>query len=141
VKELVFFLEEPSAAAMLDGLLPRILPEGVIYRNIVFEGKQDLEKRMIKRMRGYLNPDAKFTILRDKDSSNCIELKTKLRNKCIEAERSDTLIRIACHELESWYLADLAAVEKGLDIPKLADLQNKRLFRSPDAFPNPASEL
>jgi hypothetical protein len=26
MSELVFFLEEPSAQAMLDGLLPRILP-------------------------------------------------------------------------------------------------------------------
>ncbi|HBF38905.1 MAG TPA: hypothetical protein DDW50_16490 [Firmicutes bacterium] len=141
MKELVFFLEEPSASAMLDGLLPRILPEEVVYRKIVFEGKQDLEKRIIKRMQGYLNPDARFVILRDKDSADCIALKTKLRNQCMEASRPDTLIRIACYELESWYLADLAAVEKGLNIPRLTNFQDKHLFRRPDIVPNPANEL
>lgn len=141
MNELVFFLEEPSSSAMLDGLLPRILPEGVIYRTIVFDGKQDLEKRVGKRLRGYLNPNAKFVILRDKDSSDCFKLKANLREKCIEANKSDVLIRIACYELESWYLADLAAVEKGLDVPGLADKQNKRLFRNPDFFPNPSAEL
>ncbi len=141
MKELVFFLEEPSASVMLDGLLPRILPAGIFYRTIVFDGKQDLEKRMVKRLRGYLNLNAKFIILRDKDSADCIELKANLREKCIEADKSDTLIRIACYELESWYLADLAAVEKGLCLSGLADKQNKKLFRNPDAFPNPFVEL
>ncbi len=141
MKELVFFLEEPSASAMLDGLLPKILSEDVMYRKIVFEGKQDLEKRVMKRMQGYLNPEARFVILRDKDSADCNVLKTELRNKCIEANRPDTLIRIACYELESWYLADLAAVEKGLNIPGLTNLQDKRIFRRPDRTPNPANEL
>ncbi len=139
--ELVFLLEEPSATAMLEGLLPRLLPEGVTVRTIVFEGKQDLEKRVVKRLRGYLNPDAKFVILRDKDAADCLALKDNLRRKCIEAGRPDTLIRIACHELESWYLADLAAVEKGLNIRGLAESQQKQWFRSPDDLPNPVDVL
>lgn len=50
---LVFFLEEKSAEIMLDGILPQILPEGVAYRCVVFEGKQDLEKRLSKRLKGW----------------------------------------------------------------------------------------
>ncbi len=46
MKSLVFFLEEPSARAMLEGLLPRLLPDGWLVRYIVFEGKQDLEKQL-----------------------------------------------------------------------------------------------
>ena len=49
---LVFFLEEKSAEIMLEGILPQILPEGIGYRCVVFEGKQDLEKRLPKRLRG-----------------------------------------------------------------------------------------
>lgn len=139
--ELVFFLEEPSAAAMLEGLLPRILPPDIPWRVVIFEGKQDLEKRIVRRLRGYLNPDAKFVILRDKDSSNCIEIKMNLKKKCQEANKPEALIRIACHELESWYLADLAAVEKGLEIQGLARRQNQRLYRKPDGVPNPSDEL
>jgi len=139
--ELVFFLEEPSIGAMLEGLLPKILPEGVYPRIIIFEGKQDLEKRMGKKLQGYLNPNAQFIILRDQDSANCLEIKNNLRNQCIAANKPETLIRIVCHELESWYLADLAAVAKGLDLPEIANKQNKRFFRTPDTFPNPAAIL
>lgn len=39
MKEWVFFLEELSARAMLEGLLPRIVPQSVDVRYIVFEGK------------------------------------------------------------------------------------------------------
>ena len=34
MKELVFLLEEPSAKAMLESLLPRILSEGIVFRCI-----------------------------------------------------------------------------------------------------------
>ncbi|MFC3564278.1 AAA family ATPase [Xanthomonas dyei] len=44
MRELVFLLEEPSARAMLESLLPRILSDDIKYRLIAFEGKQDLEK-------------------------------------------------------------------------------------------------
>ncbi|MBU4304454.1 MAG: hypothetical protein KJ893_02340 [Candidatus Omnitrophica bacterium] len=47
MSELVFFLEELSAEAMLKGLLPRLLPPEVLVRYIVFEGKQDLEKQLV----------------------------------------------------------------------------------------------
>ncbi|MGC9194426.1 MAG: DUF4276 family protein, partial [Syntrophobacteraceae bacterium] len=44
-------------------------------------------------------------------------------------------------ELESYYLGDLKAVEKGLKLPGLADRQVKRKFRTPDALGNPHLEL
>ena len=40
---LVFLLEEPSAREMLKGSLPRVLPDAVQVRYVVFEGKHDLE--------------------------------------------------------------------------------------------------
>ena len=44
MKNLVCFLEEPSAKEMLEGVLPRLLPADVKFTYIVFEGKQDLKK-------------------------------------------------------------------------------------------------
>ena len=44
MRELVFLLEEASAQAMLEGLLPKLLPDGMMVRYLVFEGKNDLEK-------------------------------------------------------------------------------------------------
>lgn len=137
MSELVFFLEEPSAEAMLKGLLPRFLPPEVSVRYIVFEGKQDLERQLVRRMKGYLVPGARFIILRDKDSGNCKIIKQILVDKCREARRTDALVRIACHELESWYLADLSAVELGIGVSGLAQLQMKSSYRNPDNVQSP----
>lgn len=51
------------------------------------------------------------------------------------------LIRVACRELESFYLGDLAAVEQGLGLKNLKSQQQGRKFRDPDALGNPAEEL
>ena len=46
MRELVFLLEEASAKAMLEGLLPRLIDHRIHVRLIAFEGKQDLEKKL-----------------------------------------------------------------------------------------------
>ena len=45
IKELVFLLEEESAKAMLESLLPRMLDPEIKPRLLAFEGKQDLENK------------------------------------------------------------------------------------------------
>jgi hypothetical protein len=140
MKHLVFLLEEPSAKEMLDGLLPRLLP-GVNYRCIVFEGKQDLEKNLVKKIRAYRVPNSQFIVLRDQDAGDCYTIKQKLVELCKKANKPDSLIRIVCRELESWYLADLKAVELGLNISGLAKHQNSQKYRSPDYLHFPSKEL
>lgn len=95
--QLVFFLEEPSAKEMLQGVLPRLLPEGISTEFVVFQGKQDLEKRLPIRLKAWLEPDSKFIVMRDQDSGNCVEIKNNLVRKCIEAGKPESLVRIACH--------------------------------------------
>ncbi len=141
MRELVFFLEEPSARALLETVLPKVLPEDCLCRFIVFEGKQDLMRRLVPRMRGYVNPQASFIILRDQDAADCREVKKAIQEKCKEAGRVNSLIRIACRELESWYLADLAAVEQGLEIPGLRRRQIAQKYRHPDRLGSPKREL
>ena len=141
MSEIVFFLEEDSAKAMLEGLLPKIFPDDLVRRFIVFEGKQDLEKQMVRRMKGYLVPDARFVVLRDQDSGDYQTVKDRLLERCREANKKSTLVCIACHELESWYLADLAAVEHGLGVSNLARLQEKNPYRAPDILPRPSERL
>ncbi len=142
MRELVFLLEERSAAEMLAGFLPCVLPDDFPRRYIVFEGKQDLEKQLVRRIRGYRNPQARFIVLRDKDAGDCVEAKRRLAEKCREAGRErKSLVRIACHELESWYLADLAAVEKGLGVTNVRRRQNARKYREPDSLGSPKREL
>lgn len=143
MRELVFLLEEESAKAFLESLLPRILDNTIATRLIAFEGKQDLEKQLTRKIRGYTNSSARFIVLRDLDSSpNCHAIKSDLLQKCDNAGKlQQSLVRIACKELESFYLADLAAVESALALTGLARHQNKATYRNPDSCQNPSNEL
>jgi len=141
MSEIVFFLEERSAEAMLDGLLPRLLPPEIHHRCVVFEGKQDLERQMVRRMRGYRTPESRFLVLRDQDAGDCSIIKATLKAKCDEAGHPGAVVRIACRDLERWYLADLAAVERGLTVTGIQQLQNRRTYRAPDATMTPSRVL
>jgi hypothetical protein len=138
---LVFFLEEPSARAMLKGLLPRLLPMEWQVRYVVFEGKQDLEKQLPRKLQAWRLPGCEFVILRDKDCGDCMVIRQRLVEKCCAANKPKALVRIAIHEIESWYLGDLAAVEAGLGVSNLAKKQGSRKFREPDKLANPTQEL
>lgn len=140
MKPIVFFLEEASAKALLETIIPRVLQPTPYCHYVVFEGKQDLDKRLAKKMEGYLKP-ARFVVLRDQDSGDCFRIKESLRAKCVKGIHPEALIRIACHELESWYLADLNAVEKGLRLTKLSRLQEKNPYRNPDNIMSPSKYL
>ena len=142
MRQLVFFLEERSAEEMLRGFLPKIIPADVEPRFIVFEGKQDLEKQLVKRLRGYRHPNALFVVMRDQDAQlNCKKIKAQLLKLCNQARRKAVLVRIVCRELESFYLADLQAVEDGLGLSRLASQQQTRKFRDPDHLGSPKEEL
>jgi hypothetical protein len=139
---LVFLLEEPSAAEMLKGILPNILPEDVNVKFLVFEGKQDLEKQLERRLKGWQQSNSVFLVMRDKDGGDCLTIKQRLAEKvCTSGKQAVTLIRIACTELESFYLGDLNAVEQGLEIANLAKKQLIRKYRTPDSLSNAAQEL
>ncbi|WP_313348660.1 DUF4276 family protein [Stenotrophomonas sp.] len=138
---LVFCLEEESAKFLLEGILPRIIGPDIDVRFLVFEGKQDLQSQLGRRLRGWLAPDTHFVVLHDQDSGDCVALKSRLREICNEAGKPNALIRIACHELETFYLGDLGAVERALHISGLARQQISRKFRDPDALNNAAQEL
>ncbi|WP_309624110.1 hypothetical protein, partial [Methylibium sp.] len=96
-----------------------------------------------KRLRGYVNPHARFIVLRDQDSTpDCRVVKAKLLELCAQAGRQAvSLVRIACHELESFYLADLRAIEVALDLTGLVRHQNTARFRAADRVESPSREL
>ena len=98
---------------------------------------------MVRKMKAYLNPHTRFIVMRDQDSApDCKLIKEGLLSQCEQAGRKNVaLVRIACHELESFYLADLVAVETSLEINGLAKHQNTVKFRNPDSLQNPSKEL
>jgi hypothetical protein len=141
MKQLVFLLEEESMKALLDILLPTILPSDINFLCIPHEGKQDLEKSIPRKLRAWQKPNTVFIIVRDKDKADCIELKQRLVQLCSDAGRADSLVRIACHELESWFLGDLAAVEQAFSIENLSVKQKTKKYRDPDKLANASEEL
>jgi len=141
LRTLVVFTEEMSAKVLLESLLPRLLPENIHFQCVAFEGKQDLEKQLPIKLKGWRAPDSQFVILRDQNGTDCHDVKANLNRICNAAGKPDVLIRIACRELESWYFGDLAAVETGLEIGGLTALQTKAKYRDPDGIIRPCTEL
>ena len=142
MKEIVFCLEELAARVFLESLLFRMNPEDTTVRYIVFEGKQDLESQLARRIQGYRNAEATFIVMRDQDATpDCDVVKRVLRDICTVGGREDAIVRIACKELEAFYWGDLLAVERALDITGLTKLARRRQFRDSDSIVNPSAEL
>ncbi|MDZ4166042.1 MAG: DUF4276 family protein [Smithellaceae bacterium] len=138
MRKIIFLLEEPSMKVFLDVYLPRFMP-GLDFLCIKHEGKQDLEKSIPRKLRALKR--ATFVIVRDNDGADCIVIKTRLQRLCEDGGRSDALIRIACQELEAWYLGVPAVLADVYARPKLAELGRKTKYRNPDRLGSPSSEL
>lgn len=141
MKHLVLLLEEPSARDLLEGLLPRLLPDEVQVHYLVFEGKQDLEKQLVRKMRGWRRAESAFVVLRDQDAADCMEVKNTLVNLARESGKEPWLVRVACKELESWVVGDWQAVAQAFGRPKLAALSGKKQYKDPDRLVRPVEEL
>ena len=142
MRSLVVFTEEMSSKVMLESLLPRLLPQDrCSFVCVAFEGKQDLEKQLPIKLKGWRTPNTHFIILRDQDSGECKVIKETLHGICRRAKKSRALVRIACRELESWYFGDLEAVETSLQMGGLIALQEKAKYRKPDRIQCPSREL
>lgn len=140
---MVFLLEEPSMARFLRGFLPRFISEWKEDQDFILihhAGKQDLEKSLPRKLRGW-NTEASFIVLRDNDGADCRTIKSRLLNICKSSGRSNYLVRLVMQELESWYLGDLTAVAQAYNQPKLAEKAGKEKFRDPDALGNPSQEM
>ncbi len=129
---------------LLRGLLPRVMPEGYEGLNWVLiphSGKSDLEASIPRKIRAWQEPGVRFFIIRDQDAAECLEVKRRLAELARDAGRSDTVVRIACRELEAWYFGDLAALATAYETPSVARLAGRRSFRVPDAVVEPSGQL
>lgn len=141
IENLVFFLEEPSAQDFLQAVLPRVLPTHVTPHFLVFEGKQDLERRLVLRMRRWLRPNSQFIVMRDQDSGNCAVIKARLRALCAQAGRPGAIVRIVCKELETFFVGDWSAVATGFQKPGLLANAKRAKYRVPDQLGSPSAEI
>ena len=125
---------------LLNGLLPRLFP-GLPFKCVKHEGKTDLERSIPRKLRAWREPGVRFAVVRDNDGGDCRARKEALRGLCEAARRPDTLIRLACQELEAWYLGEPDALADAYDREALRRLPRKAKFRDPDAVPRPHEVL
>ena len=140
VSSVLFLLEEKSTYEMLNKMMPRLFPTlSCKYRT--FSGKPDLLSRLEKTIRNHTDEDCHFVIVCDQDADDCVKLKQKISESCQKTGRKAMChIRIACHELESWYLAQLDVVSQHFGVPEVVNLQNTK-YRYPDNIEKPSKEL
>jgi len=140
MSRLVFLLEEQSMKILLETLLPRCLPE-MPFVCVAHEGKQDLEKSIPRKLRAWCEPDVRFIIVRDNDGGDCHALKKRLTHLCETSGRSDAMVRIACQELEAWYLGDADALAAAFGNELLRNIGKKARYRNPDTIQQPSREV
>ena len=123
--------------SFLSGILPNILPDDYIIGENCFirvhRGKSDLQKSIPKKMRAYAHYPypVKVLIIHDQDSNDCVRLKAELMALC-GITTIPFMVRIACRELENWYLGQLTAIEKAYPETKASSSINKKKYRNPD---------
>ncbi len=124
--------------AFIEEFLPRLIPD-LEFLCITHEGKQDLEKSIPRKLKAFRRE--LFVIIRDNDGADCRAIKARLIDVCKNEGKSDVLIRIACQELESWYLGAMDILAAVYARPKLTGLNLKSKYRNPDRLSNPSSEV
>ena len=60
---------------------------------------------------------------------------------CKEGGRPDTLVRIACQELEAWYLGEPSALSAAFGNEQLENLGSKARYRDPDVVVRPSEAI
>lgn len=96
---------------------------------------------MPRKLRRRREPGVRFVVLRDNDGGDCHALKRRLTDLSRDGGRPDTLIRIACQELEAWYLGDPDALADAYGNDNLGGIRGRARFRNPDAFVKPSAEV
>ena len=83
---LEFLLEEPSAEAALNNILPKLVSNNeVTWRLMVYSGKSDLLGGLDGALKGYaawITSDYRLFILLDRDDQDCKLLKQRLMLVC-----------------------------------------------------------
>jgi len=139
MSRVVFLLEDYSMKVFLDGLLPRLFPD-LPFLCVPHGGKQDLEKSLPRKLRAWREPGIRFCVIRDNDGADCKAIKAHLVALC-QARADETLVRIACQELEAWYFGAPDALADAFGKESLRQLPARARFRDPDTIVNPSAAL
>ncbi len=139
MNRIVFLLEEDSMRILLEGLLPRLFPR-LLFQCVPHEGKQDLEKSIPRKLKAWREPGVRFVVMRDQDSADCHQVKTYLVQLCQSTGRRDVLVRVACRELEAWYIGEPQALKQAFPATRPSAFRElgKSRYQNPDTVVRPS---
>jgi hypothetical protein len=147
LEKLIVLVEEESAEAALNSILPKLLPQSE-FQIIRFQGKQNMLRNLLARLRGFkswLPENWLLLVLVDQDRDDCHALKQRLEAIALQAglkskstirsgSRFQIVNRIVIEELESWFFGDWEAVRSVYPkVPRTIPSQEQ--YRDPDAIP------
>jgi hypothetical protein len=147
MRRIEVLVEEPSAEAALQVLLPRIVQGHARIKIINLGSKYALLKKLEGRLRGYADrlqdgENLRVLVLVDRDQDDCTALKAQMERAARvaglvtkSAARGGSpftvVTRIAIEELESWFLGDPDALRK--TFPRLPQINlDASPFRNPE---------
>lgn len=138
--KLYVFTEEASMKETLKVILPKLGLSNGQFHVIEFKGVGNLERSLERQLRAISDPDARFLVLRDNDRGNCTNHKAKLSQMVRNAGRTEqTKIRIVCQMLESWFIADIAALIASKHLHR--EVPRRLVTCDPDLLDNPKRDL
>ena len=141
-----FLVEDESTAASVNVIMRRLLGSASPHSWHIrpFGGKQ----RMLRDLGGHFQAlqwaDAVVVII-DQDRDDCVELKRQIESlakysllvpSSVKASKRLFRVRIAMHELETWFLGDPVAIQAAYPRVRTVHLKRKRLATALDNEPN-----
>ncbi|MDM8567150.1 DUF4276 family protein [Candidatus Halobeggiatoa sp. HSG11] len=136
---MIFFLvEDYSTRKFLEGILPRLEFENFEIKH--HRGKEDLTSYLPKIVPSLSKRAKQIIIILDQDKQDCVKLKNALNDKMVHCA-CEYKIRIACYELEAWFLGDMAAISKCSLRFKASYFKGKEKYRDIDKIEKPSSVI
>lgn len=136
------FTEELSAKKVLDVLIPKIIPDNTSFKVYPHQGKRDLEKAFQDTIPSISRiPGSRIIVTLDQDSGDCKDVKRHIKELIGLNCHCEYLIRIACRELEAWYLGDLKAIHDVYPRFRPDKYQNRSNLRNVDSIVSPDKYL
>jgi len=133
---IVFLVEDLSMKEFLEGILPRLGFNPEDFKIKSHHGKGDLKHNLDNIVPSWSKKANQIIVLIDQDTDDCLKLKNEIRKKMILCS-CDYKIRIACYELEAWFLGDMDAIKQCSERFDPDSHRNKEEFRDIDSIHMP----
>ncbi len=134
---IIFLVEDYSMRKFLEGILPRLGFEDYAFEIKHHRGKEDLISHLPKIIPSLSKRAQQIIVIIDQDKQNCVKLKNKIKEKMAWCA-CEYKIRIACYELEAWFLGDMKAITECSHRFKAPFFQGKEKYRDVDRIDKPS---